>query len=116
MSAVIHDMHVSEPWFSFIESGLKKIEGKKMSPRWKTIKTGDLIKFFLKEDKFFYVIVKDIRLYPDIESYLVIEGLRNTLPGIKTVEEGIRIYLQYFDIEEVQKFGIMAIEIEKFYF
>jgi len=110
----LFEMHVCEPWFSFIESGRKKVEGRKRSEKWKNIKVGDTIKMFCGEPsyRFFYVQVKNIRLYPDLKSYLICEGLENTLPGVNLLEEGEKVYLQYSTLEEIKKYGIMAIKLE----
>ena len=52
--------------------------------------------------------------YPDVTSMLVSEGLRNVLPGVKTIEEGVRVYHSLPDYaERIEKNGIHAIGLGK---
>ena len=40
------------------------------------------------------------------------EGLKRTLPDIKTIEDGIAIYHKYYTKEDETKYGILAIYIK----
>jgi ASC-1-like (ASCH) protein len=40
------------------------------------------------------------------------EGLKRTLPNIKTLNEGVNIYYQYYSKEQEKEFGILAIYIK----
>lgn len=116
-------MHVSEPWFSYIRSGDKKVEGKKVSEKWSSLKIGDTIKMWNTDNDYFLVEIVDIRYYLPtyskenegiylLKKYLINEGLNAVLPSIKTVEEGVKVYLQYSTVEEISKYGMMAIEVK----
>lgn len=106
---------IDKTWFKLIESGEKRVEGKKGSPSWIGIKQNDYI--FFRSEGFFlrFARVVEVRKYSTIRSYLEQEGLRYTLPGIKTVQEGIDIYtsppISWTD-EEVKKYGVLAIEVD----
>ena len=107
-------MEVSDPWFTFIQSGIKTIEGRKNSPTWEWIKPGSI--FLMScEDRSFQVKCTKITLWPSVRSYLEGEGLKSTLPGIETIEEGERIYFQWSTKEEVNKYGFKAIHVELYY-
>lgn len=108
-----HTMNVSDPWFSFLVSGKKKVEGRKASEKWKTLKAGHYIRFFNARG---YggacFLIVDIREYDTLQEYLIQEGLRNVLPGVETVEEGIHIYKQWSTEEELETYPFLAIEVE----
>ena len=104
---------IQEPWFSFIRNGLKKVEGKKGSPKWVNLKVGDKIKFINKNSSFIAKIIR-INRYCTLDDYLTNETLSKVLPGIKTIEEGKGIYTSSpisWTQEEIHNYGIMALEL-----
>jgi ASC-1-like (ASCH) protein len=105
-------IHVSEPWFTQIRLGNKQVEGKKNSRTWEGVVPGDVLKF-TDNQIFVYASVKSIRRYFSVEAYLMYEGLRRTLPGVQSIEEGLSVYLKpngFWEPSEVQQYGILAIE------
>ncbi|WP_457753345.1 ASCH domain-containing protein [Thermococcus sp.] len=102
------EMGLQEEYLKLIAEGKKKIEGRLYDEKRRQIKPGDIIIF---EGKL-KVKVKDIRVYPSFREMLKKEGLENVLPGIKSIEEGVRIYRQFYTEEEEKKWGVAAIEIE----
>lgn len=127
-------IEISEPYFSFIKNGIKKVEGRKISPNWKNLKIGNKMlvtcnTFKTNNNKIvesfqpkipFFVKIKNIRYYhyssseiqDPLTDYLINEGLDKVLPGTKTLSDGRNVYLQWYTLEEINKYGIMAIEIE----
>jgi ASC-1-like (ASCH) protein len=108
-------IEISEPFYGLILTGLKDVEGKKGSPTWATLRAGNMV--IIKKtggtdfDRFRARIV-DIRRYPDLKEYLTQEGLRRTLPGARTVEEGEIIYKSFgWTDAEIGQYGILAIQI-----
>ena len=57
-------------------------------------------------------LITKIIKYSTFEEYLSQEGLARTLPGIKTIKEGIDIYYKYYTPEQEKEFGILAIYIK----
>jgi ASC-1-like (ASCH) protein len=115
MPDIIHEMIVSDPWFSHIRSERKPIEGRKMSPRWNKILVGDKI-LMKNNDKFFMVTVINIVKYGSefsdpLRSYLHCETLEKCLPGINSIDDGIEIYHQWSTNEEIKEYGMMAIHV-----
>lgn len=107
-----HRLHCQDPWFSLIESGKKSIEGRKNLPQFQSLNAGDIIIFYLGT-KSFKTRIRDIRYYNSLENYLLTETLQRTLPGIKSLEEGIQIYLQWSTQKEIETLGFLAIEVER---
>jgi ASC-1-like (ASCH) protein len=108
---MIRILHCSEPWFSFIQKGQKRVEGRKNSAKYHSIKPGDQIRFF-NGDASFLVIVTEIRSYQTLEAYLQDVGIENALPGIKSLEEAVKVYLQWSTKEEICRLGFLGIFVE----
>lgn len=112
----IHTIEVAEPWFSHIKSGEKTVEGKKATPKWMVIKAGDTIKFVNPAGDEVYKIVKDVRHYlpggnDPLDNYLAFEGIRNCVPGITSLEKARDVYLQYYSIDDIAEYGMLAIRL-----
>jgi len=109
-----HIERISEPWFSLISVGLKTVEGRKNRGKFKIMKVGDIVKW--TNDNFYpREIVTKITgkaEYKTFQEYLESEGLSKCLPGISTIEDGLKIYFKYFTKEEETEFGVVAIRLE----
>lgn len=111
----------SEPWFSLIKQGVKPVEGRKGTPTWSSIKIGDLIIFRDPDDhkKTFEAKVTGINKYlksvdsqdDPLDQYLKGETLEKALPGVKTLEEGRKVYLQWSTQAEIDKYGMLGIHV-----
>lgn len=108
-----HRLHCQDPWFTLIRTGKKPVEGRKDLPKFQSWSIGDLLIFDLDHQSFRTRIV-GLNRYKTLEDYLRTETLERTLPGVKTIEEGILTYLKWSSREEIEKFGFLAIEIELF--
>lgn len=116
-------IEVSCPWAKFIFDGIKKVEMRKNTPTWNTIKTGDRLKIIEKgTENCFVVLVEEIRTYLSIEECLESEGVRNLLPGLKRVKEGLDVYLGFDGLEKVEErrkefelYGCIVFQLKKLY-
>ncbi len=113
--------NVSEPWFSLIQSGQKSVEGRLAKSRFAEIQVGDLLKWTNSElvgkdlkpiAREFVTRVSAITYYSDFEKYLATERLKNCLPGVRTIKDGIAVYHKFYPKEERQKYKVMAIHLE----
>lgn len=102
------EMGLQEEYLELIKSGKKKIEGRLYDEKRRKIKPGDVILFERK----LKVRIKALRIYPSFRKMLEEEGLENVLPNVKNIEEGVRIYRQFYDKKKEKKYGVVAIEIE----
>lgn len=106
--------NLSEPWFSFIRLGLKTVEGRLRKGDFGDMKEGDIICFENLEEGYersFEVTIVGIEKYETFRQYLEVEGMKNCLPGIETIEDGVKIYHKYYSEEEERKYQIIAIKI-----
>jgi len=95
------EMEVQEPWFGYLVSGQKKVEGRKNSPKWRDLKPSEKVLLTCgKKSQLF--LITDVRKYSSIRAYLEQEGLRNCLPGVESIEEGIAVYKQWNTDEELE--------------
>ena len=111
---VDYSEHLSEPWFSLISLGLKTVEGRKNSGKFKDMAVGKIIEWFNDDFKHRSVKTKIIskHTYKTFEEYLLTEGLEKCLPGMKDIDHGLSVYFKYFTKEQETQYGVVAIRLE----
>ena len=113
--AMLHQVtfEVDTEWYRKIEDCKKRIEGRKGTLKYQRVQIFDMAKIVdaANHNNFFFKRVIGIKRYPDLRQYLEQEGLRQALPGVMTIEEGIEVYLNFWTFEEVEEFGILAFEL-----
>ncbi len=107
----------NEPWFGYIKSGKKVVEGRKGSPSWSSIKVGSLIQFVNAQvsGESFLAKVCGVSVYVGpsaLRDYLAAETLARTLPGVTTIEDGEKIYRQWWTQDEIEKYGVLGLALE----
>lgn len=115
-------MNVDTKWLSKILNGDKTVEVRKNDPeKWGRVKKDDILHIENPEsDMKVRFRVKDVRTYSNLDAMLITEGLRNVLPGVKTLEEAREIYNTIDGVDttsvvrrmrEYEKYGLIAIEL-----
>ncbi len=100
---------IQEPWFTLCKLRKKTIEGVINSEKFKNIKPNDnLIIFNHDKSDRFQIMITDVCYYTNFKEYLLQEGLKKTLPNVNSIEDGINIYKQYYNEQEL-KLDIIAI-------
>lgn len=109
---MLYHNHRQEPYFSYLKSGQKTIEGRLLKGKYAKIKIGDqiLVKN-IEETEEILVEVMALNFYPSFRDLVKTEKINKLLPNISTVEEGIQIYKQFYNPEEEQIYGVVAIHI-----
>lgn len=104
---------VVEPWFGFLKTGEKRIEGRLRSGKYAGMKAGDEILVLSDDgDESFTVVVEELLQFPSFEAFLTVH-LSEALPGVKSVQEGVAIYHQFYTPEQEAALGILAIRVSK---
>jgi ASC-1-like (ASCH) protein len=106
--------HLSEPWFSLIKIGAKKCEGRLHKGDFALMKKDDYLLFENNDFNFlrsFRCKITSIHDYNTFENYLEGETLNKCLPGIDTIQQGVKIYREYYDEEQEAKYKIIAIRL-----
>ncbi|CRX39527.1 ASCH domain-containing protein [Estrella lausannensis] len=106
-----HRIHCEEPYFSLIREGLKRVEGRKNSPKYQLISPGDTIEFYCGDNSFL-TTVTEIRRYDTLTAYLEDVTPEKALPGIQTMEEATAVYLQWSTEEEIARSGFLGIFVK----
>lgn len=108
----VREYTIKQPWFKYIKSGQKKIEGRLFKGSFKHIKSMDTIIWNHKEMKI-RVKVTSVRHYNTFKELLEEEGIDKVLPNTTSVMDGVNIYRTYFSEADEKKYGVVAIEMEK---
>jgi ASC-1-like (ASCH) protein len=109
-----YELPLSEPWFTLISLGLKTVEGRKNSGRFKEMQVGDLVTWTNEDFKSRCVLTRITRKkeYKTFKEYLETEGLQVCLPGMPDIERGLSVYFKYYTPEDEAKNGVIAIGLE----
>jgi len=101
---------IKQPWFNLIKSGKKTVEGRLNSGLFAKLQIGNIITW-LHHDMKCKVKIISIKKYDSFRTMLEKEGLDKVLPTIDNIDEGVKLYRQYYS-EEREKVGVLAIEME----
>ena len=105
-------LHVQDPWYSLIVNSVKTVEGRLHKGKFGNINIGDILNVTNNVDMIQLKVIR-VTKYSSFKEYLNKEGLDKTLPGINTIEIGCNVYYQFYTKDDEEKFGVLAIEIEK---
>ncbi|WCJ41289.1 RNA-binding ASCH domain protein [Euphorbia peplus] len=105
LKTIVYELHVQEPFFSLLKDGLKTVEGRCAGGKHSRIELGALVLL----NKCVVLEVKDVHRYPSFMEMLEAESLLKVLPGVKTIEEGVKIYRQFYTEEQEMSNGVIAI-------
>lgn len=108
--------NVSEPWFTLIALGLKKVEGRLRKGDFADVKQGQVIVWYNDELGFprsVKTMVKSTHEYTTFEKYLKGEGLQQCLPapGVTSMNKGVAVYRRFYDKQMEREHGIVAIRL-----
>jgi len=107
--------NISEPWFSLIKVGLKTVEGRLNKGDFASLTKGDCIKVVNTDLGFirnYTIKITSIHKYTSFREYLEKEKLEKCLPGIETIEDGVKVYYKYYLKEDEEKYKIVAIRFK----
>ena len=115
-------MGVKTRWFNAIKNGKKTVEGR-LKKKFGHIKKGTTLVIRKNPEStnsknnsqndthVLIVVVTDNVKYRSFEEYLLQEGLARTLPGVRSIEEGVNIYRSFYSEEDEKTHGVSAIHI-----
>lgn len=102
--------NVQDPWFTHIKNGDKRVEGR-LNKSWvATLQRMDRI-IWNNSDQRVSTIVKDIKSYASFREMIEKEGIQNVLPGVKSIEEGVKVYRKFYSESDEKKFGVVGIHL-----
>lgn len=123
----IHLLQFSDPLgcslFDEIVAGRKTVEGRKNSPKNQQIDVGDTLLLSDRKRGIIQCTVTYVNRYADVLEYLNTEGIEKVFGdadrcrGIKTIDDGVKLYTELIDFEEIRSlkqeygFGFLGIGI-----
>lgn len=101
------NINISEPWYGYVVSGKKRIEGRLYKGKFASLAVGDTL--CVNEVSQFKVAA--LRLYPSFRAMLSKEGIANVLPGVTSIKAGSAVYRAFYTEADEQQYGVVAIEV-----
>lgn len=102
---------VQEPWFSYINNGQKNVEGRLNKGSFSTIKKNDII-IWINGNKKIKTQVVSLHKHSNFTNMLRFHRLKHTLPGVKTFNDGLKIYHSFYKQKDIKKYGVLAIKLK----
>lgn len=103
------------PWLNWIESGIKKYEGRLNKGIFAKFNFGDIVVWYDKiSGKEVKTKITEFRNYKSFTD--AFDDLGESLVPVSNIDsESVnKLYLQYFTKEDINKFGVLAIGIKPF--
>lgn len=105
-----HLMHVEDNWLGKILAGEKVVEGRLYDEKRRRMSIGDCIIFKSNSTgREVYAYVKYLRVYPSFRNMILAEGLNRVLPGVRSIDEGVKVYYKYYSKGDEERYGVLAI-------
>ncbi|KAL5204113.1 hypothetical protein ABZP36_008984 [Zizania latifolia] len=107
--SVEFELHVQEPFFTQLRAGSKKVEGRLATGNYNRITQGSLLLF----NKCLLLNVQAVTQYGSFCEMLQAEMTSKVLPGIPSIEEGVKVYRKFYTEEKENLYGVLAISVSK---
>lgn len=112
-------IHVSQPYFDYLKSGQKTVEGRVNKSPYDLLKVGQAVEFYTdpaqnqrSDECKFSALIKAIRPYSSFSRMVEVENVHEKLlPNCSSVEAGVAIYRQFYSKVQEQSAGVLALEI-----
>jgi ASC-1-like (ASCH) protein len=110
-------LKLCEPYFTLIQNGIKKAEGRVKKGRFINIKEGDTLQFN-NDDKSYHVTVTYVEEYPSFYEMMraridvLLPNIIDTnLSDEENWNNGVAVYKQFFT-DEQEQMGVLCIGVE----
>jgi len=110
-----------EPWFSFIKSGKKKVEGRVGDPAMFNAHINKTVKVSVPQGEKLFAALKDVRAYDTLDEFIKAEEWKKLAPHAKSESEAKKLYLDIKNKAGAQVYGnenisakgkVLALELE----
>ncbi|RLM69197.1 hypothetical protein C2845_PM17G06970 [Panicum miliaceum] len=108
-NAVDFELHVQEPYFTQLRAEAKTVEGRLATGNYNRITQGSLLLF----NKCLLLNIEAVEKYSSFSEMLEAEIISNVLPGISSIEEGVKVYRKFYTEEREKSYGVLAISVSK---
>lgn len=100
-------VNVKRVFFDQIKENTKVVEGRLGTQKFKNVRLGDNLKFVCGADCAYRRVIQ-ISMHDNFKELLTHEGLNNFLPGVNTIEDGVKTYASFYDAEATGKLKALA--------
>ena len=103
------EKNLSEPWFSLVQFGIKKVEGRLNKGDFANMAVGDFILFTNNElgfERKFQVEIQGVTHYDSFQLYLESETLERCLPTVHNMQDGLSVYHKYYTKQDEETYKI----------
>lgn len=111
LKMALYSISVQDPWFSYISSGKKVVEGRLKKNKFSLMVPGDTVEITNGEKRIVCTIAS-VKEYASFYEYLYHEGLDRCLPSVTSIEDGVNVYYEFYSKEDENTFGIVAITLQ----
>lgn len=125
------EINVGEPWFRALRDGVKTVEGRLHKGKFAALRPGTVLVVARsgppppsargasvarpasssRAARPFVAVVTRVVRYASFVEYLSQEGLARTLPGVKTLEDGVAVYRAFYSAEDEAAHGVAALHV-----
>ncbi len=116
-SAERFQLKVKNPWYAAISNGSKKVEARLsrgVFTKDRRPEPGACIEILrtgaVPKESINATVIKNID-YPSFKELLNAEGLDNVLPGIASLDEGLKVYQTFYTVDDEKAWGVVAIRL-----
>lgn len=106
-----YEIGVKGIWYEYIKNKKKLIEGRLNKGKFKVMNVGNYLLINNNESKTVAKITSK-REYESFSDMLKSEGLDVVLPGIKSINDGVDIYREFYTEGAEKKYGVVAFGIK----
>jgi ASC-1-like (ASCH) protein len=103
--------HVQEFYLTQMIDGTKTVEGRLYKGDFTKLTVGSYI-IFTDDIRNIKVVVTGLKKYNNLKDFLE-ENLNHTLPKVKTIDEGLKVYRLIYTEEEEKLYEVIAISFNK---
>lgn len=104
-----------DPWFTLLQIGKKKVEGRLCVGDFSQMTSGDQIIFYNNNFNIyreFRCEITSIKKYSNFTEYLQKENVSKCLPSIDNIDDALKVYHTYFSKSDEERHGVVAIHIK----
>lgn len=105
---------LNSPWYEFVRDGKKLYEGRSAKNDVTKYAAGDLLEIRHHVNNTSPAYTKKIvslTLFRDFRAALTSLGLGTVLPGVETIDEGVKVYYRYVSQTTQDTHGVCMIEL-----
>lgn len=115
-----HNMKLDDPHYDNVKNGSKIYEIRVNDPKRQKMNIDDVITIKHNSDskkEQYKVVITDKKIFDDFKDAIKDSGIKNVLPNVSTINEGVKLYESFPHMEGsykkgAKKFGVVRFKLE----